>query len=71
MAASFFEQPVLNNPYEPPGFHHALDDEGQPLDVPPIVGRRGSSMVTPVPMRTPSGSHWKRSMPAYPQPCRP
>jgi type III restriction enzyme len=49
MAASFFEQPVLNNPYEPPGFHHALDDEGQPLDVPPIVGRRRSSMVTPVP----------------------
>ncbi len=33
MAASFFEQPILNSPYEVPRFHHALDEYGQPLDV--------------------------------------
>ena len=37
MSASFFEQPILNSPYEAPRFHHALDDYGQPLDVPPVV----------------------------------
>ena len=50
MAASFFEQPILNSPYEVPRFHHALDDYGQPLDVPPIDGRRRSEIITPVPM---------------------
>jgi type III restriction enzyme len=50
MAASFFEQPILNNPYEAPRFHHALDDDGQPLDVPPVEGRRRSEIITPVPM---------------------
>ncbi len=49
MAASFFEQPILNNPYEAPRFHHALDAEGQPLDAPPIEGRRRSELWTPVP----------------------
>jgi type III restriction enzyme len=49
MAASSFEQPILNNPYEAPRFHHALDG-GQPLDVPPIEGRRRSEIITPVPM---------------------
>jgi hypothetical protein len=61
MAASFFEQPVLNSPYEAPRFHHALDAHGQPLDVPPVEGRRRSEIITSVPMprmqtgRTPSG----------------
>jgi type III restriction enzyme len=50
MAASFFEQPILNNPYEAPRFHHALDGDGQPLDVPPVEGRRRSEIITPVPM---------------------
>ena len=49
MGASFFEQPVLNNPYEAPRFHHALD-RGQPLDLPPVEGRRKSEIITPVPM---------------------
>ncbi|HVP99576.1 MAG TPA: hypothetical protein VMS87_10130 [Roseiarcus sp.] len=36
MGASFFEQPVLNSPYEVPRYHHALDKHGQPLDLPTI-----------------------------------
>jgi type III restriction enzyme len=50
MAALFFEQPVLNSPYEEPRLHHALDEHGQPLDVPPVEGRRRSEIITPVPM---------------------
>jgi type III restriction enzyme len=50
MASSFFEQPVLNSPYEVPRLHHALDERGQPLDVPPVQGRRRSEIITPVPM---------------------
>jgi type III restriction enzyme len=49
MSSSFFEQPILNSPYKPPTRHHALDSEGQPLDVPPVVGRRRSELLTPVP----------------------
>ena len=50
MAASFFEQPILNSPYEAPRFHHALDESGQPLDLPPVEGRRRSEIITPVPL---------------------
>ena len=32
MAPSFFDQPILNTPYDPPAWHHALDADGQPLD---------------------------------------
>ncbi len=49
MAPRFFEQPILNSPYKPPGWHHALDAEGQPLDQPPVKGRRRSELITPVP----------------------
>jgi type III restriction enzyme len=49
MADSFFEQPILNSPYEVPRFHHPLDEEGQPLDLPPVEGRRRSELITPVP----------------------
>ena len=45
----FFENPILNSPYEEPARHHALDDEGQPLNVPPFAGRRPSKFITPVP----------------------
>ena len=47
--ASFFERPILNSPYEVPSLHHALSEDGQPLDLPPIAGRRPSKHVTPVP----------------------
>ena len=49
MAESFFEAPILNSPYDVPKLHHALDEEGQPLDVPPVEGRRSSELITPVP----------------------
>ncbi|MFW6028498.1 MAG: restriction endonuclease, partial [bacterium] len=45
----FYEQPILNSPYHPPTRHHALDEEGRPLDRAPMDGRRRSKYVTPVP----------------------
>ena len=49
VAGSFYEQPILNSPYEIPTLHHPLDDHGQPLDQPPVRGRRPSKFVVPVP----------------------
>ena len=49
MSQSFFENPILNSPYEVPARYHALDEEGQPLEQPPIHGRRPCDFVTPVP----------------------
>src|SRR5579862_6659671 len=49
MAASFYEHPILNSPYAPPSRYHALDADGQPLDVDPVEGRRPSKFITPVP----------------------
>src|SRR3954449_10699851 len=49
MAPNFFEQPILNSPYTVPTRHHALDDDGQPLNLPPVDGRRQSKLITPVP----------------------
>jgi type III restriction enzyme len=46
---TFFEQPILNSPYEEPTRHHALDPDGQPLNEPPRQGRRRSEFITPVP----------------------
>ena len=44
----FFEQPILNSPYEDPARHWELDDEGQPTNR-IIDGRRAAKFVTPVP----------------------
>jgi type III restriction enzyme len=45
---NFFDQPILNSPYEYPARHWDLDDDGQPTNV--LIGhRRKSSLVTPVP----------------------
>ena len=49
MEASFYERPILNSPYAVPSLHHALDATGQPLDQPPVAGRRRSDLITPVP----------------------
>jgi type III restriction enzyme len=49
LAQRFFEHPILNSPYEEPRRHHALDEKGQPLDTPPIEGRRKSELISPVP----------------------
>ena len=48
MAKPFFEQPILNSSYAVPTRHHALDAEGQPLDLAPIEGRRGPRYVAPM-----------------------
>lgn len=49
MPTPFYEQPILNSPYEPPSLHHTLDADGQPLDEPPLPGRRPSKLLVPVP----------------------
>lgn len=49
MSKPFYEQPVLNSPYYVPTRHHALGSDGQPLDHPPIEGRRQCGYVAPVP----------------------
>src|SRR6266403_2895929 len=49
MSKPFYEQPILNSPYFVPARHHALGDDGRPLDFPPLEGRRKCGYVTPVP----------------------
>ena len=44
----FFEQPVLNSPYEHPGRHWGLDDAGQPTQL-IIEGRRLAAFISPIP----------------------
>jgi len=44
----FFEQPVLNSPYEYPARHWELDDEGQPTQQ-IIQNRRRAEFITPIP----------------------
>ena len=44
----FFEQPILNSPYEDPARHWELDEDGQPTNR-IIDGRRAAKFVTPVP----------------------
>ena len=48
MQNRFFEQPILNSPYEYPTQYWELDDDGQPtyriLD-----GRRNAEFITPIP----------------------
>jgi len=45
----FYEQPILNSPYFPPTRHHALGEDGRPLEHAPISGRRRSRYMVPVP----------------------
>lgn len=49
MSKPFYEEPILNSPYLVPTRHHALGENGQPLDLPPEAGRRRCSYVVPVP----------------------
>jgi type III restriction enzyme len=46
---TFYEQPILNSPYSEPVYHHPLDEYGQPLEQPAILGRRTSKFIVPVP----------------------
>jgi type III restriction enzyme len=45
---SFFERPILNSPYDYPGRHWELDEDGQPTNR-IIDSRRRSKLITPVP----------------------
>jgi type III restriction enzyme len=48
MSNDFFEKPILNSPYEYPGRHWELDDDGQPTQQ-IIDTRRPASFITPIP----------------------
>lgn len=47
MSEQFFEQPILNSPYEYPSRHWELDENGQPVKE--VISRRSASYITPVP----------------------
>src|SRR5260370_5480905 len=44
----FFEQPILNSPYEYPAQHWELDDQGQPTQQ-IVEPRRPAQFITPIP----------------------
>ena len=44
----FFEQPILNSPYEPPAQHWELDGDGQPTNK-CVAKRRAVDFVSPIP----------------------
>ena len=48
MDATFFEQPILNSPYEYPSRHWELDPSGQPTDR-ILPERRKVAFITPIP----------------------
>lgn len=48
MSNDFFEQPILNSPYEYPSRHWELDEEGSPTSR-IIDARRDAKFVTPIP----------------------
>ena len=58
---AFFEQPILNSPYEIPTRHHGLDDKGQSVEAPPIEGRRPSALISPVPAAKKQGKRAKQA----------
>ena len=49
MSDRFFDQPILNSPYQVPQWHHPFDDDGQPTGGEPLPGRRRADLFTPVP----------------------
>ena len=48
MTEQFFEQPILNSPYDYPALHWELDEDGQPTNE-LIESRRPSKFLTPIP----------------------
>ena len=48
MENRFFEQPIINSPYQYPARHWELDAEGQPTQQ-IIPTRRGAEFITPIP----------------------
>ncbi|MEX1254130.1 MAG: DEAD/DEAH box helicase family protein [Dehalococcoidia bacterium] len=48
MSEPFFDQPILNSPYEYPGRHWELDESGQPTQR-TLDHRRRAEFITPIP----------------------
>ncbi len=48
MSDAFFEQPILNSPYERPSRHWELTDDGQPTQK-VLESRRPARFITPIP----------------------
>ena len=48
METNFFDQPILNSPYDYPGLHWELDEEHQPTNK-IIQKRRSADFITPIP----------------------
>jgi type III restriction enzyme len=48
MSDAFFEQPILNSPYEYPSRHWHLDSDGQPTQQ-IVEKRRSAEFITPIP----------------------
>ena len=48
MENPFFDQPILNSPYEYPKRHWELDEDGQPTQR-TIESRRGAEFISPIP----------------------
>ena len=48
MESCFFEQPILNSPYEYPSRHWELDDQGQPTQQ-IVESRHRVSLIIPIP----------------------
>ncbi len=48
MSNPFFDQPIINSPYERPKQHWELDEEGQPTQR-QIAERRKAKFITPIP----------------------
>ena len=48
MRNPFFDQPILNTPYDKPSSYWELDDNGQ-LTQETIQGRRPADFITPIP----------------------
>src|SRR5580700_64983 len=63
VVSTFYDQPILNSPYAKPGLHHPLDDQGQPLGLPPVEGRRPSEFIVPVPAARRRGAAAQGALP--------
>ena len=48
MADLFFDKPILNSPYQQPGRHWELDEQGQPTRR-VVEIRRPAAFITPIP----------------------
>lgn len=48
MSEEFFQRPILNSPYDYPGRHWQLDDNGQPTQT-IVEKRRRADFITPIP----------------------